>query len=328
MKVIIFSHESDIDGMGPVVLGNLAFERIDYVLSPNPQPMELKFREYLEKKKLYDYDYIFITDLALDNPSLDMVYSDKKLKNKVLIFDHHQKAIELGLNRYSFTFIEEKDKNGKKRCATEIFYEYLINNNFINRKESIDTFVEFTRLEDTWDWKRENNTKAHDLAVLFNKIGITDYINRMTNKLKNNNCFTYDEEELRFIREKKKEYEDKIKRYVAESEVLKDENNNKYGITYAPYEFRNDIPEYIRNNNINDICYFITVALDKEENGQKSYRSIKEGFDVNEIAMRYNGGGHPSAAAVSITKEQRKKIENMKKKEGLEYLANSRYENI
>ncbi len=327
MKVIVFSHESDIDGMGSIILGKIAFGNIDYELAPNPKPLELLFRKYLEENKLYDYDYIYITDLALDNPSLDMVNNDKKLNKKVFIFDHHQKAIDLGLNRYDFTYIEEIDKNSKKRCATEIFYEYLVNNNFIKRKESLDTFVELTRLEDTWDWKKENNTKAHDLAILFNKIGINYYIERMTNKLRNNDSFIYDEEELKLIEEKKKEYEDKIKEYVIESEIFNDENNNKYGITYAPYEFRNDIPEYIRNNNSFDIDYFITVALDKEKYGQKSYRSIKD-FDVNKIAMQHNGGGHPSAAAVSITKEQYDKISKMNKREGLEYLANSSYENI
>ena len=30
MKVIIFSHESDIDGMGSIVLGNITFGKIDY----------------------------------------------------------------------------------------------------------------------------------------------------------------------------------------------------------------------------------------------------------------------------------------------------------
>ena len=326
MKVIIFSHESDIDGIGSVVLGKLAFGNIDYKLSPNPKPMELVFRKYLEEKILYNYDYIFVTDLALSNPSLDMVSKDEKLNKKVLIFDHHQKAIDLGLNKYDFSFIEEINKNGRKRCATEIFYEYLINNNYLKRKESIDTFVELTRLEDTWDWKKENNTKAHDLSVLFNRIGINSYIDRMINKLTNNDNFDYDEEELELIEEKKKEYEERIKEYVNESEIFIDDNN-KYGMTFAPYEFRNDIPEYIRNNNSFDIDYFITVALDKEDYGQKSYRSIKD-FDVNKIAMQHNGGGHPSAAAVSITKKQREKMIGLSKRDSLEFLANSSYENI
>ena len=46
-KVIIFSHESDIDGLGCVILAKLAFNNLDYVLSPNTDSLETKFREYI-----------------------------------------------------------------------------------------------------------------------------------------------------------------------------------------------------------------------------------------------------------------------------------------
>ena len=114
MKVIIFSHESDIDGMGSIILGKLSFPNIDYVLASNPESLEIKFREYINNKQLYNYDKIYITDLALYNPSLDMVYNDELLSNKVKVFDHHEKAIKQGLNKYDFTLIEEVNKNGKK----------------------------------------------------------------------------------------------------------------------------------------------------------------------------------------------------------------------
>mgnify|MGYP006990151888 FL=1 len=32
MKILLFTHKSDIDGMGNVVLAKLAFEEVDYVL--------------------------------------------------------------------------------------------------------------------------------------------------------------------------------------------------------------------------------------------------------------------------------------------------------
>ena len=326
MKVIIFSHESDIDGLGSIVLGKLAFKNIDYVLASNPEPLESIFREYLNNNKLYNYDYIFITDLALLNPSLEIVSKNNILKNKVKVFDHHEKAILSGLNKYNFTKIEEKDKNGKLRCGTEMFYEYLKDNNLIKPTKAIDTFVEFTRLEDTWDWKKDNITKAHDLALLFNKIGIEEYINRMFNKLLKDDKFIFNDEEITLINSKKKEYENNIKKIVDESEIFTDEKNNKFGITYASYEYRNDISEYIRNNNTYDIDYFIVVAFDKEKYGQKSYRTIKKGFDVNEIAVKHNGGGHPFAAAVSITKKQKEKALILSKREGLKYLAESSFE--
>ena len=326
MKVIIFSHESDIDGLGSVVLGNVAFENVKYELAPNPKPMELIFRKYLEEKKLYNYDLIFITDLALYNPSLEIVSKDNILSKKIHVFDHHQKAIDEGLNKYDFVFIEERDKDNRKRCATEIFYEYLINNKYLKPTKALDTFVEYTRLEDTWEWKEKNINEAHDLAILFNKIGIEDYINKMYKKLVSSDDFSYSSEELDLINEKKKEYEEKIIEFVNNAEYFKDEDNNNYGVTIAPYQYRNEICEYVRNNK-KDVKYFIVVALDKESYGQKSYRSIEKDFDVNVIAMKHNGGGHPSAASVPITKEQKEEFLKMPKKEGLEYLVNSSYKN-
>jgi len=65
--------------------------------------------------------------------------------------------------------------------------------------------------------------------------------------------------------------------------------------------------------------------MNKGEFGQKSYRSVDEDFDVNEVAMRHGGGGHKGASAVNITKEQKEKSRSLPKKEALKYLADSKY---
>ena len=88
---------------------------------------------------------------------------------------------------------------------------------------------------------------------------------------------------------------------------------------YADYEYRNEITEYIETHNTNNAKYVMIVALDKADYGQISYRSISD-VDVNVIAMKHNGGGHPKAAASSITKEQREKIDNLSKKDGIRLL--------
>ena len=321
-KIIIFSHESDIDGLGSIVLSKIAFKNFDYELFPNPEKLELTFRKYIENNKLDKYDKIFITDLSLSEPSLTMV-ANSNLKDKVLVFDHHIQAINDNLNKYSFTKIIEKENN-IKTCGTELFYKYLIDNKFIKKKKIIDTFVEYTRLEDTWEWKQKNK-KSHDLAILFNSIGIDKYIDIMTNKLLNNYKFTYTKEGRKIINNKKKEYNQILKKYIKETECFYDEYNNKYGIVYADYEYRNEIAESFKKNNKYNIKYIIIVALDKGEYGQKSYRSVLENFDVNFIANIHGGGGHPSAAAVNISKEQKEIALSLNKKEGLKYLAESKY---
>lgn len=323
-KIIIFSHESDIDGAGCVILAKLAFLEIEYVLAPNNEKLELVFREYIENKRLDNYDSIFVTDLALFDPSLTMV-ANSNLKDKVLVFDHHKMAIEKKLNRYSFTKIIEEDAKGK-RCGTDLFYEYLCDNNYLNSTKCIEQFVELTKLEDTWQWKKagEFGIKAHDLAILFNCIGIEAYISKMINILTSNTEeFSISSEDSSIVQNKNKEYEKKLQEIINDAEYFEDESGNKFGIVYSDYEYRNELAEYIvTNGNTEAIKYLIIVAMNKGEFGQKSYRAIEESFDVNEIAMKHGGGGHPGASAVNISKEQKEKALMLNKKEGLKYLAN------
>lgn len=326
---IIFSHESDIDGLGCAVLAKLAFENINCVFVPNIEKLELIFREFIKLHKLDEYDDIFVTDLALYDPALTMV-AESTLKDKVHVFDHHKRAIDNGMNRYSFTKIVEDDINGKK-CGTGLFYEYLIENNLIVNTKAISEFVELTRLEDTWEWKESGiiGERAHDLAILFNVIGLNSYVSCMEAKLLNNSSsFELNEEEKNLIRTKKDEYNKYLQSILLSAEYFLDENDNKFGIVFADYEYRNELAEYIKNlGNPQSIKYFIVVAMNKGEFGQKSYRSIEENFDVNEVAMLHGGGGHPAAASVNITKKQKQKALVLAKKESLKYLADSKYQN-
>ncbi len=326
-KVIIFSHESDIDGLGCIVLAKLAFNEIEYVLVPNIEKLELTFRDYLQSKKIDHYDKIFITDLALYDPSLTMV-AESPLKDKVLVFDHHKMALEDNVNRYSFATIIEEDTKGK-RCGTDLFYKYLTNNNLLATTEALEEFVELTRLEDTWEWKKSGKLgeKGHDLAILFNSVGIETYISKMTLKLLNNKeAFSLSDDEISIIQNKKNDYDKLLQNIMSSAEYFVDENGNRFGMVFANYEYRNELAEYIRKHgNPELIRYFIVVAMNKGEFGQKSYRSIDESFDVNEVAMDHGGGGHPGAAAVNITKDQKEKSLVLTKRESLKYLADSKY---
>lgn len=330
-KVIIFSHESDIDGLGCIILGKLAFPNLDYELLPNVGKLEEVFRQYITSGKLKEYDAIFITDLALYNPALSMTAEDPSLSSKVKVFDHHQFAIDDGCSIYDFTTIYERDDEGRKTCGTEMFYLYLCQNNFIKPSPQLSTLVEYTRLEDTWEWKSkgEEGIKAHDLAILLNATNKDEYISRIFTKLKNPSAdFVFNQEELDIIANKKQEYANTLNTIISDAEYFVDENGFNYGIVFADYEYRNELPEFIREcGNPNNIQYFIVVALNKGENGQKSYRAIVDGFDVNAVAVIHGGGGHPSAASVNITSEQRAKALVLTKKEGLKYLADSHFEN-
>lgn len=329
MKVLLLSHESDIDGLGNVVLAKMAFEDLEYCLFPSVSVLKSQFREYLSTGFLNDFDKIFITDLALGNPSLDMVASDPILFSKVVVLDHHIASINDQLGIYDFTKIEEKDENGKKRCGTEMFYDYLVSCDLLTRSDILDDLVELIRLEDTWEWKTtgEKGVLAHDLAVLLNAVGIQGYIDAMSKKV---HCgegrIVLTDEEMRFIEEKKREYEENLSDLWNSVEIFRDEFGNLFGVVYADYEFRNELAEYIRKQpDKRGIKYIVMIAMEKGIAGQKSYRSIEEDFDVNAIAQLHGGGGHKAAASVNITPEQKAKSLTLQRREGLEYLTQSKF---
>ena len=326
-KTIIFSHESDIDGMGSVILSKLAFSDVDIFLYHNPLNLEESFRGFIESGFLNKYENIYITDLALYEPSLSLV-ANSSLKDKVKIFDHHQAAIDLGLNKYPFATIIEEDETGKK-CGTLLFYNYLVANNYLKRNKALDTFVEYTRLEDNWEWKKDSKygTNAHDLAVLFSIIGKEKYCDVIINCLSlNKDEFLLDNKSLSLINIKKENLQKKLLNLSKEIEIFYDELGNKYGAVFADYEYRNEITEYVIEN-MPDLYlrYMIIVALDKGDYGGKSYRKVDDEMDVNEIAMLHGGGGHKGAAAVNITEDQNKHLKTLTGREALQYICNCSY---
>lgn len=326
MKVLLLSHISDIDGLGSVILGSISFSDFKYELFENVNDLEVKFRSYIENDYFDQFDMIYITDLALYEPSLSLVVNSE-LSKKVLVFDHHQTAIDKGYGKYSFTKIEEVS-NGRSRCGTELFYEYLINNDYLKDNSCIETFVEYTRLEDTWEWiyNSEIGKLAHDLSILYNFLGREKYIKAMVDKLKNNDIFFYSELEEKMIDEKKKEYERNLSEIVDNAEYLTDSDDNNFAVMFCNYQYRNELPDYISNHgNPHNIKYLIVVAYDKGDYGQKSYRRVDPNFDVNHVAQAHGGGGHPGSAAVGITKEQREKVLLMNKSEAAKYIVDAIY---
>ena len=299
MKILLFTHKSDIDGMGNVVLSLLAFDSVEYVLC-EPYDLESQVLKYYEDKSIYNYDKIFITDLWLYEPTLSKIGNDKKLKDKLFIIDHHKPPFNQNIDNYPFITIKISDENGL--CsATSLFYEYLIKNNFINDNNSIKQFVELTRKYDTWEWKTKyNDDLPRRLSLLYDSVGCNNYIDLIYKKLLNNTeRFIFDNIEEMIINNKIKKVEEKIQNYI-DKIYYKNVFNLKAGIIFIDYEYRNDIAEYLREKNY-DIDFAILIALDKS---YISYRSIKDDVDVNLIAQKMGGKGHTKAASSPIKNEK------------------------
>ena len=296
MKKLVITHKVDIDGHGGAILANIAFgiKNVEYILAM-PSNIDEIVLKIIEEKKYLDYDKIYVTDICPTDSVLQKIDNDKKIKNKFLIFDHHEGKLQSLTKDYSFLIEKIRDEKGFT-CGTSLFYEYLISNNLICKKESIEKLVELTRRYDTWEWKDiYNDEEANMLTILMEALGYDLYISCMTKKLLEEDKFFFTDFEKQLIVNKKREIQNYVEEAVENIYVIKIDGY-KAAICYAE-KYRNDIKDYIIENKIFDVDILIIIKL-KEKS--ISYRSIKENVDVNKFAKKYGGGGHFSAAGSQI----------------------------
>lgn len=305
MKILLFTHKSDIDGMGSAVLAKLAFDEVDYVLCEAFNLQDEVAKSY-DNGDIYNYDKIFVTDLWLEEPMLSRVATDEQLKGKFFVFDHHKSALKEDFDKYPFTTIKISNQQGL--CSgTSLFYEYLVNSGFINRSiRRIKDFSELTRKYDTWEWKTKyNDEMPHELTLLFNCVGCDCYIELMFEKLSNplDGNFQFSELEKMLITNKVNQVQKKVSNYAKEVHYLK-LLGLKAGIVFIDYEYRNDLVEYFRQHNF-DIDFVMLIALD---HGTISYRSVKPNVSVRLIAEAMGGKGHDEAAGSPISIQQKNEL--------------------
>ena len=291
MKILLFTHGSDIDGMGSIIISKLYFNNIDYHFAEINDLDELITNE-IKNQNIYTYDYIFVTDLTPKNETLAIIEKDKKLKDKFIVIDHHKTNYDRANNYQFVNIIVQKDN--VMTCATSLFYDYLLNNMGMEEKKIVDEYAELTRLEDTWEWKKKNNNLAHNLTHLFNLFGRDKYIEVITNKLKNKDHFELDEKEKLLIDTKLSEIDKHINKYISQMKEIT-LNNHKGVIVIIEYEYRNELPEYLKENNY-DYDFAMMVCFD---HNSISFRSVND-CNVREIAEKFGGGGHDKAASCRI----------------------------
>lgn len=304
MKVLLFTHKSDIDGMGNAVLAKLAFENVNYVLCETFD-LQNEISKFYEDGSIYNYDMIFITDLWLEEPTLTKIAKDKKLQGKFFVFDHHKSALEGGFNKYDFTTIRIFDEKGL--CSgTSLFYEYLTEQGFLPKEENaIQEFSELTRKYDTWEWKTKYSDEIpHELTLLFDSVGCDGYIKLMIEKLQEKSSnFEFNELEKMLIANKRQQVLEKLKNYASKV-TFREVMGLNAGIVFIDYEYRNDLAEYFREQKFN-IDFVMLIALDY---GTISYRNIKDNVNVRLIAEAMGGKGHDKAASSPIREEQKKDL--------------------
>lgn len=305
MKVLLFTHKNDIDGMGNAILAQLAFDEVNYVLCGTFDLTEA-VESYYKDGNIYEYDRVYVTDLCLEDPVLSKVAADKNLEGKIQVFDHHKTFAAPKYTDHPFVTVQIKDEKGLC-CGTSLFYNHLIQEGLLDpTNEAVKEFVELTRQHDTWEWRNiYNNEKSRELSILFDALGYDGYITLMTEKLKDPETkeFNYNPMEQTLINNRKQQIKDKCE-YYADKIYYKEILGMKAGIVFITYEYRNELAEYFRENNF-DMDFTMMIALDP---GVVAYRSVKEGVHVRPVAELFGGKGHEKAASNPITEEMQTEI--------------------
>lgn len=293
MKVLLFTHEQDIDGMGNAILGKLAFENFDFITCKTFE-INQRVQETIDNGSIYSYDKIFVTDLCIKEPLLGWIDKDERIKDKILILDHHKSEILEGNDKYSFVNIFLENEKGKV-SGTSLFYNYLLMNNYLESTVALDELVEWTRQYDTWEWKKYNNENGRKLHVLFEVLGYQKYIDMVLKMLLRKDGLVFDDEQLEIINKFNEDFKRDVKEILAGMKVYELEIDGKvYRVGYVNsiYKYRNDINEVIMKDNVNDID---TVGMIMTDMDVVSYRNVKP-VDASLIAVYFGGKGHKGAA--------------------------------
>lgn len=307
MRVLLFTHSQDIDGMGCAVLARKAFG--DYTLVPTKTfDITKNVEKYIKSKKIYDFDKIYVTDLCIKEPVLKFIDNDEILKNRLLVLDHHKTEIEEGNNKYDFVNIIVQ-KNGRKESGTSLFYNYLIQNNYLQRSNILDELVEWTRQYDVWDWESKNNINARNLHVLFEVLGYDAYLKIINDKVDKLNSIVFNNYEKEVIDKFNKEMEKDILNILNDMKCVDlsiDGNIFKVGFVKCPYKYRNDMNKFIKKNNVYNID---AVGMIMTDMNTVSYRQVND-VDVSIISKYFGGKGHRGAGSNLQENEKFKMVIN------------------
>lgn len=279
MNIFIFSHIADCDGITPIILSKLVFDNVDYKLLDNP--VDIEFLNTINSVDFSSYDYIFMTDICINEKTLKKL--DKSFLDKFKIFDHHKSKNYM--NKYDFINVVDEE-NGIKQIGTSLYYNYLrkhFENKLLNKK-IVKDIVEIVRLSDTWSWEKENKTPCSALTDFLSIMGYEEYINYFYNLILNNEEF-YIEEKLKFLfnvelKRKQAYIEEKDKQII--KVFIKP---YKVGVVFAE-NYRSFLGNTLAKRHM-DLDFIIIINLSRSI----SYRGIKN-IDLSKFAAIYGGSGH------------------------------------
>jgi oligoribonuclease NrnB/cAMP/cGMP phosphodiesterase (DHH superfamily) len=289
----LFTH-NDLDGVGCGILAKLAFKEKVKVHYNSVGSLNYQVADFMEEAT--PQHQIYITDLSVNEDNAKKLdHFVKELGGKVQFIDHHKTAIHL--NGYNWAAVTVEYEDGRLTSATSLFYDYLLEKELITRREALDEVVELIRQYDTWEWDRNNNTKAKRLNDLLYMISIDDFVERMLQKLTNADRFNFDDFETQILDME----EQKLERYLRKKrrEIVQKPVDDKWvGIIHAE-SFLSEIGNALGKEN----PHLDYIAMINMGSKRISLRTIHDDVDVSQVAAKFDGGGHAKASGCNLNEQ-------------------------
>ena len=291
----LFTH-TDLDGVGCSILAQLAFGTNVDVEYCNYDEINEKVENFLDNS--LDCD-CHITDISISEAVAEKI---DKTNKKYKLLDHHQTA--LFLNKYYWCSVAVEDNDGVKTSGTALYYEWLVNNNYLNKSDVLDKFVNTVRNYDTWLWTKLGDDgiickQINDLLYLYGRKKfiewcITEIELESFPKLCDTDKVILDikQQEIdSYIKEKEKQ--------LHVSELL----GKSCGFVFAE-RFISELGNTLCK--LHPELDFVAII---NMSGVVSYRSTRDDIELGkDVATVFGGGGHAKAAGSTFSKEVQLKV--------------------
>ena len=283
----------DLDGLGCGVIAKIAFGEHAKVSYCSYRNLNQRVDAFISNHE-NDKEDTYITDLAV-NSEIEKKLSQRHLAGKhIRVIDHHVTAMHF--NQYEWGSVIPEYENGKKTCATSLFYDYLVQHEMLERNQTLEEFIDLVRQYDTWEWDENNNLAAKRLNDLFYIMNREQFEEEMIKRImENSGPFTFTDTETTILDIEEK----KIHRYIqSKSRQIVQTFIEGYciGIVHAEQHL-SELGNAL--NNLNP--HLDMIALLNVGSKKIGFRTIHDEINVAEFAKRFGGGGHPKASGAELT---------------------------
>ncbi|MFI2855865.1 DHH family phosphoesterase [Paenibacillus sp. JSM ZJ436] len=292
----LYSH-NDLDGVSCGILARLAFGSKVEVRYHAVHSLNAQVERYLlqQAEQNQPENMLLITDLAVSPEIEARINRFVTSGGKVMLLDHHKTSLHLNAHEWGSVHIHHED--GRTASATSLLYEYMQSREWLQPSPSLDQFVEWVRLYDTWEWEKAGEIEAKRLNDLFYLLSPEEFEPRMLSRLQGSSHFAFDEFEEKLLTLE----EDKIERYIRRKrrEMLQTFIGEEcVGIVYAE-SYHSELASELGKGN----PHLDYIAILNLGGRRMSLRTIHDHMDVADIAKRYGGGGHAKAAGCTMNEE-------------------------